>query len=190
MLARTMAEQVQGPVNCIIGLIIASPFKDPSAVNPDVTNSLTVQRAESSSLVAISRLFEAQLREHEVPADAGGLSEVIRTIITNPNYGFILVAAMDGEPVGVAYVAALLSLEHEGVIGWLEELYVIPERRNFGVGSRLLREVIGRARETGWKGIELELMARHERAASLYGRHGFQSLSRNRYCRIFAENGS
>jgi len=147
---------------------------------------VTIQPVELSNLDAAALLFDAQLREHQVQPTSNGLRDVVRAVVVNPHRGFILLASLNGAPVGVAYAAALLSLEHEGVIGWLEELYVRPENRNAGIGSGLLREVISRACGLGWEGIELELIAGHERAASIYLRHNFRRLSRHRFCRLFS----
>jgi GNAT superfamily N-acetyltransferase len=64
--------------------------------------------------------------------------------------GFMLVArAPDGSPIGVAYASSLLSLEHGGASGWIEELYVLPQWRGRGIGSRLITEVVARAKESG-----------------------------------------
>jgi GNAT superfamily N-acetyltransferase len=71
------------------------------------------------------------------------------------------------------------------VIGWLEELYVVPEFRGAGVGSALLADVLARAERLKWRGVELEVVVGHERAAALYLRHGFVSAPRSRYTRLF-----
>jgi GNAT superfamily N-acetyltransferase len=47
------------------------------------------------------------------------------------------------------------SLEHGGVSGWLEELYVLPQWRGRGIGSRLVGEVIAHARELGYFDLPL-----------------------------------
>ncbi len=151
--------------------------------------SVSIRFVELGDADAACALFDAQLREHDIIATAGGLRDTIHAVISNPHFGFMLLATAGGNAVGVAYAAAHLSLEHEGVIGWLEELYVLPEHRNFGVGSKLLGEVIRRARQLGWRGVELEVIAGHERAGGFYVRHGFQSLSRSRFCRIFSRDG-
>jgi GNAT superfamily N-acetyltransferase len=80
-------------------------------------------------------------------------------------------SAVDGNPVGVAYASCLLSLEHGGFSGWLEELYVLPEWRGRGIGSCLIAEVITRAKELGWRAIDLEVDVGHQRAISLYTRY-------------------
>lgn len=147
-------------------------------MNPVSITLLTVADAD-----AVGALLQAQLREHDIVTPANDVREVIHSVIANSSLGFMLLASVDGRAVGVAYVAAHLSVEHGGTIGWLEELYVLPGWRSSGVGSRLLAEVIARARQLGWRCIELEIVAGHERAASLYGRHAFRPVARARFTR-------
>jgi ribosomal protein S18 acetylase RimI-like enzyme len=94
-------------------------------------------------------------------------------------------SAVDGNPVGVAYASCLLSLEHGGFSGWLEELYVLPEWRGRGIGSCLIAEVITRAKELGWRAIDLEVDVGHQLAISLYTRYQFQPHFRSRLYRNF-----
>ena len=127
-------------------------------------------------------LFEAQLREHQMAPPTDALQEAIRSVIDNPSYGFVLLGtAPDGAAVGVAYASSLLSFEHGGVSGWLEELYVTPAWRGRGIGSRLLQEVVKMARELGWRALDLEVDVAHERAIPLYLRHGFHPHARSRF---------
>src|SRR6516165_8841149 len=89
-------------------------------------------------------LFDAQLREHQMAPGTKALRDAVRTVISDARYGFMLLAAGPREgAVGVAYASSLLSFEHGGVSGWLEELYVTPPWRGHGIGSRLLEKVIG-----------------------------------------------
>jgi GNAT superfamily N-acetyltransferase len=136
-------------------------------------------------LDAAVKLFDSQLQEHGITTPVDDLRAVIRTVVAEPRYGFILVAtADDGTPVGVAYASSLLSLEHGGVSGWLEELYVLPRWRGGGIGSRLVTEVIARAEGLGWRAIDLEVDSGHQRAISLYTRRQFRPHSRSRLYRI------
>ena len=150
-----------------------------------VMNLPPINLVDAQKLDAVVALFEAQLREHEITTLRDDLRVVIQTVIADQRYGFVLVAnAPDGGSIGVAYASSLLSLEHGGVSGWLEELYVLPQWRGRGIGSRLVAEVIARARELGWRALDLEVEASHQRAISLYARHQFQPHSRSRYYRI------
>ena len=140
---------------------------------------------ESTTETAVT-LLQAQLREHDIETPAELLRDVVTRVQRDAREGFMLLAQDGVAFVGIAYAAAHLSAEHGGIIGWLEELYVVPGSRGTGVGSALLRDVIARAQALGWRGVELEVVAGHERAVPLYQRHGFVLTPRARFTRSFA----
>ena len=145
----------------------------------------TITLVDAETLDAVTGLLEAQLREHEITTSRDDLRAVAQTVIADRRYGFMLVArAPDGSPIGVAYASSLLSLEHGGASGWIEELYVLTQWRGRGIGSRLIAEVVARAKESGWRALDLEVESSHQRAISLYARHQFQPHSRSRFYRI------
>ena len=146
----------------------------------------SVVAATSSTIDAAVRLFQEQLREHDIFPPQHALHEVTRAVISDPRHGFILLAEAESEFIGIAYAAAHLSAEHGGTVGWLEELYVVPDRRGRGTGALLLTHVIASARESGWRALELEIVYGHERAVPLYLRHDFVRVNRTRYTRVFA----
>jgi ribosomal protein S18 acetylase RimI-like enzyme len=98
-------------------------------------------------------------------------------MLADPRRGFILV---DGA-AGVAWVSFTWSLEHGGLTAWLEELYIVPERRDSGLGTALLRAAEERARAAGCEAVDLEVDAEHTRAARLYQREGYRPLPRARW---------
>src|SRR6202035_2547466 len=132
----------------------------------------TIKLVDGDKLDSVVALFEAQLLEHDIVTGRDDLKSAIQAVVAEPRYGFMLVASgIDGEPVGVAYASCLLSLEHGGISGWLEELYVLPRWRNLGIGSRLITAVVAHARNLGWRAIDLEVESSHHRGISLYAPH-------------------
>jgi ribosomal protein S18 acetylase RimI-like enzyme len=131
----------------------------------------------------MAALFEAQLLEHGIRCSVEGLTSTLRLVCDQPHAGFILTATSDGAVVAVAYAACILSLEHSGWSGWLEELYVLPEWRERGLGTQLLDAVLAAAHQRGWVALDLEVDSEHQRAISLYQRRGFQPVSRTRFVR-------
>ena len=131
----------------------------------------------------MAALFEAQFREHGISSSPEAIISNLLTVNTHPDHGFVLSAIYDDEPVGVAYAACILSLEHGGWSGWLEELYVLPQWRGRGVGSELLAAVIASADERGWMALDLEVDSSHQRVIPLYTRSDFQPVSRTRFVR-------
>jgi ribosomal protein S18 acetylase RimI-like enzyme len=143
-----------------------------------------IQLVDSQTLEPAIDLLESQMREHDIVISRADLLAATRQLIYDRRYGFMLIATTSTEgPIGVACASSLLSLEHGGISGWLEELYVLPKWRGQGVGSRLIAEVVALAKEAGWRAIDLEVEASHTRAVSLYIRHKFQPRSRSRFYR-------
>lgn len=145
--------------------------------------------ATSEHIPSAAALFEAQLREHGIDSPAEGLVPVLHRLLEQPQHGFALCAIHDGAVVGVAYAACILSLEHSGWSGWLEELYVLPEWRGRGLGSQMLDAVIAGSRERQWIALDLEVDSGHQRVISLYARRDFQPVARSRFVRRLREAG-
>jgi len=133
-----------------------------------------------------AHLLVEQLDEHGVAVSAEPLSRVLESVVADEARGFILLARDEHRIVGVAYAATILSAEHCGVVGWLEELYVTPSLRSQGIGAALLTALLERAREMHIVAIDLEVDAGHRRAESLYRRFGFRRLDRSRWVRKVA----
>ena len=142
--------------------------------------TVTVCRAGPEHTPDIQRLLAIQLREHHVSIAPAELAAAIDGVLRNPARGFFLVAVQGGGCVGVAYVSFIWALEHGGLAGWLEELYVLPAHRDGGVGTLLLNAVIATARSEGCAALDLEIDSGHDRVKSLYQRHGFEALPRSR----------
>jgi GNAT superfamily N-acetyltransferase len=134
---------------------------------------------------SMAALFEAQLREHGIDSPADRLIAQLRVLCEQPKHGFVLAASCETTVVGVAYAACILSLEHCGWSGWLEELYVLPEWRGQGLGTQLLDAVIAGAHERGWIALDLEVDSGHQRVTALYARREFQPVPRSRFVRRF-----
>ena len=142
---------------------------------------LSIDRAQPADRDAVVSLLAAQVSEHRMRTEKEKLSRLVDQILADQHCGFLLIAKVYREIVAVAYVATIFSVEHSARVGWLEELYVMPERRDAGVGSALLKSVIQTAKKTGLAALDLEVDVEHQRAESLYPRFGFRRLPRSRW---------
>jgi GNAT superfamily N-acetyltransferase len=132
-------------------------------------------------------LLLRQFAEHHIDVCDQELKKAIWAVLYNEDLGFFLMAKEDEDVVGMAYVSFNWTLEHCGKSAWLEELYVIPERRNRGVGRELLSAVIRRAKDRGCTAIDLEVDRSHAQAENLYRRAGFFPLTRTRWVKTLFE---
>jgi ribosomal protein S18 acetylase RimI-like enzyme len=159
-------------------------------VKPTPTQKFEVRLLKTEEIDAAVDLFGRQLSEHGVKTDLGKVRSVIEQIVEDERLGFVMLALeKDERPVAVALGCAFLAIEHGGTSGWIEELYVLPEFRQRGIGSVLIAEFIRVASALGWHAIDLEIDSAHRRAVSLYERHGFTQLDRSRLSRRLQESG-
>jgi GNAT superfamily N-acetyltransferase len=81
-----------------------------------------------------------------------------------------LVAQVDDEPIGLAWGRLAVGGPDTA---HLYQVWVAPEHRGRGAGQRLLEAVVGWARQSGARQLELEVVCGDSPARRLYARAGF-----------------
>src|SRR5260370_33021663 len=132
----------------------------------------SIQRATQEHRAAVVRLLRAQYDEHRIELSPERLDSAVAGMIDVPERGALLIALDGDEPVGLAVLSYAWTLEHGGRVAWLDELYVVPGRREQGLGAALLAPAQEVATSPGCNAIELAVDAGHRRAARLYQRAG------------------
>ncbi len=89
----------------------------------------------------------------------------------------ILLALVEGEPVGIAVCFYGFSTFEAKPLVNIHDLAVHPAFQRRGIGRRLLAEVEQRARERGCCRVTLEVLERNHVARRLYRSQGFQGDS-------------
>lgn len=143
-------------------------------------HTLEIRPPGDADLDELITLLIAQLREHSNELPDHALARAAAGMMRRPQRGQFLIARHAGELVGFAALSYLWTLERGGRAGWLDELYVVPQRRGQGIGRELLAAALAAARTVGALAVDLEIEIGHERAASLYERAGFSALPRTR----------
>ena len=85
--------------------------------------------------------------------------------------------ARGAEVVGYAVLTVSFSVESGGRDGFIDEIYLVPEARNRGLGRRLLDLLEAEARALGLNRLYLEV-EHHNPAIRLYRRAGFKDHRR------------
>ncbi|WP_210530060.1 GNAT family N-acetyltransferase [Rubellimicrobium arenae] len=76
-------------------------------------------------------------------------------------------------------VLALLSRETENVRFLMDGIFVAPEARGQGVGTRLLDAIAAEARARGYHEVRLDVVEDNTRARALYERVGYRAVARH-----------
>lgn len=152
----------------------APTHRDPGA-DPDPDPHRTVRRAGSSDLPALAALVIAFGAEFDDPPDPGVEGRLAATL-QDPRAMFLLAGA---PPVGFAAVRVRDVYWSARPEAWLEDLYVVPDRRGEGRGRALLEAAIATARERGCGHFELTTTEEDVAAAALYRASGLRETEQD-----------
>lgn len=96
---------------------------------------------------------------------------------TNSEESAVLVAELDGEVVGFAFVQFELK-DYAGLIesaAWLHDIYVTEAARGFEVGKKLLEAAVIAAKEFGASKLMLSVAVQNEKARRIFERAGYRT---------------
>jgi GNAT superfamily N-acetyltransferase len=130
-----------------------------------------VRRATPGDAAAVARLLHDFNTEFDEPTPTVKvLTGRVRELIAG---GVIVVLLAGGGPEGLAQFRFLRSVWSEGLDLYLEELYVVPDRRGKGIGRALLEATMAAGREGGATRIDLNTGETDTAARALYESTGF-----------------
>jgi DNA-binding MarR family transcriptional regulator/GNAT superfamily N-acetyltransferase len=150
-------------------------------------SAVTIEEADpfGAEVQACIQSYFQELRER---FDAGfdpGLSVSADPEELVPPRGWMLVARLDGQPVG----CGALKVEPDGY-GEIKRMWVAPSARRLGIAQRLLESLEARARAAGVNVLRLDTNRHLAEARSLYLRNGYAEIppyNRNPYAHYWFE---
>ena len=107
------------------------------------------------------------------------VEKIFTASITNTNYHYLL-AENKSENIGFITFHTQNLLHHGGLVGEIQEFYVIPKYRGKGVGRQLLRKILDYAELHNLKGIEVQTNKRRVENVAVYQSLGFK-LTHNKF---------
>ncbi|TAN27380.1 MAG: MarR family transcriptional regulator [Castellaniella sp.] len=136
-------------------------------------SAVTLEAADPLSVEARA-CIQAYFRELQERFDAGfdpGLSVSAEPEELVPPLGWLLVARLDGEPVG----CGALKIK-QGRYGEIKRMWVAPSARRLGIAQRLLDALEARAVAAGVDVLQLDTNRHLAEARSLYLRNGYAEI--------------
>jgi GNAT superfamily N-acetyltransferase len=138
---------------------------------------LVVRGAEPGDAEAIARLLHDFNREFdEATPGPAFLAQRVRDLLAAGEIRVLLGGG--AEPLGLALLRFRPALWADGLDCYLEELYVVPDRRGHGLGRALMEAAIELARERGAVRMDLGTGEGDVAARALYESLGFTNRER------------
>ncbi|SRR5216683_1241252 len=141
---------------------------------PENLGQLKFRSATNDDRERVEELVFGVLAEFDLQPDPEATDADLRDIEANYlNRGgvFDVIEHEDGKLVGTFGLYPLDENTCE-----LRKMYLIPSARGQGLGKRILREAVERAKERGFKQIALETSSKLVAAIQLYRQFGFQPI--------------
>lgn len=134
--------------------------------------------AELADLDALLKLLKASYEFDQIPFRLKKIRAALATLVKDPSLGRAWVIRDGAKAVGHAILTLGYDLELGGREATMTELFIIPEYRSRGWGSRMIRLIEETCLESGVGALDLQVGRDNVRAQSLYQRLGFRAHDR------------
>jgi GNAT superfamily N-acetyltransferase len=137
---------------------------------------VTVRRATSDDAEVLARLLWDFNTEFETETDDAAVLEVrFSRLLELPEIVAVL-AEDDDRPVGFALMSLRPAIWFDGPVSQLEELYVVPDRRDQGIGTVILDLCRRLAHDLGSPEMHIGVDEVDVDTRRFYERHGFLNI--------------
>lgn len=134
---------------------------------------VTVRPAEQTDVELLYSLIVALAEYEKAPDQVVGTPELLDTwMFGEAPAAEALIAEVDGEPAGFALFHGTFSTWECQPGIWLEDLFVLPQHRRYGVGGRLLSELARITLDRGFTRLGWTALDWNEMALSFYRKIG------------------
>lgn len=135
---------------------------------------MCIRPATHADLAAMTELLEQLFGiETEFAVDKAKQMRGLALLLETPK-AVVLVADVGGKVVGMVTMQTVVSTAEGGPVGWVEDLVVDEAWRGKGIGSSLLRAILGLAFARGLSRVQLLADAENAAALLFYHRHGLR----------------
>ena len=134
---------------------------------------MTVRPAQEADVELVHSLIVALAEYEREPEAVVGTPELLRTwLFGDAPAAEALIAEVDGVPAGFALFHGTFSTWECRPGIWLEDLFVLPEHRRYGVGGRLLSHVAWITVQRGYTRLAWTALDWNELALGFYRKLG------------------
>ena len=140
----------------------------------DLNNNITIRKAGNEDIHLLSQMLAGLFSiEDDFEIDSAKQSKALEMIISGTTGSAIMIAESDSIITGMVSLQKVVSTASGGYSVLLEDLYVLPEYRDRGIGKCLTDYADQWGRENDAVRIQLAADKRNRAAADFYKAGGF-----------------
>ncbi len=146
-----------------------------------MNENFTVRKATENDISLIENLIKGLAAYEKRPQDMTATQEDLRYWFFEKNIATALIAEQSGEPVGYAiYYPVFASFAAKAGVH-LEDLFLKPEKRRSGLGTKFFSEVEKFVKQDGFSYIEWSCLDWNEPAINFYNKIGAEEEHGRKY---------
>lgn len=131
-----------------------------------------MRRASQKDLPALISLMAAFYAEAGYALDHAHAGRAFRTLLADDRLGSVWLLDAEGKAVGYVVLTLRFGMEYGGLIGCLDDLFVLPMYRNRGLSTAALQEVVAFCKAGGIRAVTVEVSPGNGPAQTVYRRTG------------------
>lgn len=136
----------------------------------------SVREATPADIPALIELMREFYAESAYELDGRTAALAFQALLTAPERGKVWLALAEHSPAGHIVLSLRFAMEHEGLIGHIDDLFVKPELRRLGIGRRLVAELRRYCQSAGCRALHVEVGDSNRAALALYEQFGLHVL--------------
>ncbi|MEN9220961.1 MAG: GNAT family N-acetyltransferase [Thermostichus sp. BF3_bins_97] len=135
---------------------------------------LTVREATKADIAALVDLMQEFYEESSLALDREWAAASFHRLLSSPEQGKIWIALADQLPIGHAVLSLRFTMEHGGLSGYIDDLFVKAAFRRRGCGRLLLSQLRQYCKRIGCKTLQVEVGTTNSEALALYDHFGLR----------------
>lgn len=151
-------------------------------------SQLLIRQANQSDIPTIMELIRLKAEFDGCPETVEATPQKLEdTLFSEHPLAFVLLAEIDGSPIGFATYHRIYStfLSQPGL--WLDDLYIKAEYRNRGTGKALIGYLCQITQKIGGGRIDWTVAVNNPQAIKFYEKMGARLMQKVRLCRLDRE---
>jgi GNAT superfamily N-acetyltransferase len=154
-------------------------LKGGEAMGSEAVGKVRLVAVKASGVKRLIPFVRAFYEQFDYPYDEKAKLSVLHEMLGDGSLGRLWLIRHEGEDAGYVLLAFSFSLEFDGRIAFVDELFIKPSCRQKGVGAGALEKVEDTCLRLGIRVLRLESEAHNHRATALYGRLGYVDHGRH-----------
>jgi ribosomal protein S18 acetylase RimI-like enzyme len=122
-----------------------------------MADDIHVREATPNDVGILMSLMKEFYAEANFELDVQSASQSFMSLFRDPTYGCVWIVSIGEKPIGHAVLTVRFTMEHGGISGYVDDLFVVKEFRRHGAAHAMTMELEKECRKRNCKALIVEV---------------------------------